>query len=58
MKLYNLYYNNLKINKFPLSAHAVTEIARNNSSVLRKVHEGRILEIPTSKVEIVQVTIV
>lgn len=58
MKLYNLYYNNLKINKFPLSMKALNDIARNNSKVLRKMHEGRLIDIPTNKIEIVEVTVV
>ena len=51
MKLYNLYYKNIKINGFPVSAKVVNE-------VLHQDKNGQLIEIPINKIDIVQVTIV
>jgi hypothetical protein len=58
MKLYNLYYKNMKINHFPIAPKAVMEILSPDRRSIKKMKNGQIIEIPTNKIEVIPVTIV
>jgi hypothetical protein len=58
MKLYNLYYKNIKINGFPVSAKVVNEVIHQDKKSISKMQNGQLIEIPINKIDIVQVTIV
>jgi hypothetical protein len=58
MKRFNVYYNNIKLNKYPLKEREVEEIKNSKFKVVRKEIYGEIVDIPIEKLTIYKCTIV
>ena len=55
MKVYNIYYNQKKINNKPLSKDDVTKIKEH--STIRKADHGKTEEIPVNQIRFIECTI-
>lgn len=55
MKVYNIYYNQRRINNKPLTNDDVTKIKTQNT--IHKAGRGQLEEIPVSKVQFVECTV-
>ena len=58
MKRFNVYYNNIKLNKYPLKEREIEEIKNSKFKVVRKEIYGEIVDIPIEKLTIYKCTIV
>ena len=55
MKVYNIYYNQKRINNKPLSKDDVTKIKEH--STIRKADHGKTEEIPVNQIRFIECTI-
>lgn len=58
MKRYNLFYNNIRLNNFPLKKEDVDKIYESKVDNVKKNINGELITIPLNKINVIQVTIV
>ena len=58
MKRYNLFYNNIRLNNFPLKKEDVDKIYESKVDKVKKNINGELITIPLNKINVIQVTIV
>jgi hypothetical protein len=57
MKVFNIYYNNEKLNHKPLTNYEVNGIKEKNF-ILKKDKDNRIVKIPLENVKIIKCTLI
>lgn len=58
MKRYNLFYNSIRLNNFPLKKEDVDKIYESKVDNVKKNINGELVTIPLNKINVIQVTIV